>query len=199
MLERAETSQGYSSGYNRESWVIQVIMRWFNAWRNCYLIFRIKNRWSWNDVKTSRKWCEILNLICLNRTFLSCFHLVYWVWRCSGFIWVCDHPMGLWRLRGAPRPLANPTFDFDALLYDKQVLGTLLIMKITFEWLDVVLHDFLDVEIFSWAKVIFFTTLWMKALLLPSIYSRHDSLIILLGPTKVFWEQLDIGWLPNKK
>lgn len=68
--------------------------------------------------------------------------------------------MGLWRLCGAPRPFANLPFDFDALLYDEEVLGALLILKITFEWLDVVLHNFFDVEICSRAKAIFLSTLY---------------------------------------
>lgn len=53
-------------------------------------------------------------------------------------------------------------FDFDALLYDKEVLGALLILKITFEWLDVVLHNFFDVEICSRAKEIFLSTLYRQ-------------------------------------
>ena len=70
--------------------------------------------------------------------------------------------MGLWRLRRAPRPLANLSFDFDTLSYDEQVLGALLILKITFEWLDVVLHDFFDVVTCSWAKGIFLSTLYVQ-------------------------------------
>lgn len=60
-------------------------------------------------------------------------------------------------------------------LYDKQVFGTLLIMKITPKWLDVALGDLFSVEISSRARLI----VLVSTSLIQLLRSQSHSILII--------------------